>query len=77
VARAAGTRNIPVLFVSGLCPPEAQSLAIGCLAKPYSDKMLRAALDTLDARLSGRKVKRLPAGLSLYEKAAEGTAQKG
>jgi len=69
VARAAGARNVPVLFVSGYCPVEAQSLAIGCLSKPYSDKMLKAALDTLDAKLSGRPVKRVPAGLSLYEKA--------
>jgi hypothetical protein len=56
-----------VLFVSGNCPAEAQSLAVGCLSKPYSDKMLKLALEALDGRMQGRKVKKLPAGLSLYE----------
>ena len=69
VARAAAAHDVPVLFVSGSCPIEAQSLAVGCLAKPYSDKVLKAALDALDQRLHGRTVKKLPAGLSLYEKA--------
>lgn len=69
VARAAATKGVPVLFVTGHCPAEAQSLGIGCLAKPYSDKMLKSALDTLDAKLSGKKVRRVPAGLTLYEKA--------
>jgi two-component system, response regulator PdtaR len=67
VARTAGARNVPVLFVSGSCPVEAQSLAVGCLAKPYSDKMLKLALEALDGRMQGRKVKKLPAGLSLYQ----------
>ena len=68
VARAAGERNVPVLFVSGACPVEAQTLAVGCLSKPYTDKMLKAALEALDRKLSGDQVKRLPAGLSLYAK---------
>jgi DNA-binding response OmpR family regulator len=67
VARAAAIRNVPVLFVSGRCPPEAQNLGVGCLAKPYTDKMLKAALDALDDKLSGRHVGQLPPGLSLYE----------
>ena len=67
VARTASARNVPVLFVSGNCPAEAQSLAVGCLAKPYSDKMLKSALDALEGRLQGRKLKKLPAGLSLYQ----------
>jgi two-component system, response regulator PdtaR len=69
VARAAGAHGIPVLFVSAHCPVEAQSLGVGCLAKPYSDKMLTSALQALETHLSGKKLKRLPAGLSLYEKA--------
>lgn len=67
VARLAKAKGVPVLFVTGLCPAEAESLAAGCLAKPYSDKMLKAALEALDRRLQGLKVKKLPAGLSLYE----------
>jgi DNA-binding response OmpR family regulator len=69
VARAAALRNIPVLFVSGHCPSEARSLAVGCLAKPYSGKMLKSALLAVDRRLQGQAVKRMPAGLSLYEMA--------
>ena len=67
VARAAAAKGVPVLFVSGNCPVEARSLAVGCLAKPYSDRMLKAALDALDARFQGKAVKKVPAGLSLYD----------
>jgi DNA-binding response OmpR family regulator len=44
-------------------------LGVGCLMKPYSAKGLKAALEALDEKLQGKKVKRLPAGLSLYERA--------
>lgn len=66
VARAAAAASVPVLFVTGNCPVEARSLGVGCLAKPYSDKILKAALDALDRKLQGKAVKRVPAGLSLY-----------
>ncbi|HWH16786.1 MAG TPA: response regulator [Allosphingosinicella sp.] len=66
LARAAAARDIPVLFVTGNCPVEARELAIGCLAKPYSDKVLKSALDAIDDKLQGREVKKLPSGLSLY-----------
>ncbi|HYW15954.1 MAG TPA: response regulator [Allosphingosinicella sp.] len=69
VARAAMARQVPVLFVTANCPLEARSLGLGCLAKPYSDKVMKNALDALDRKLSGKKVGRLPAGLSLYEEA--------
>ena len=69
VARAAAAKGVPALFVTGNCPVEARSVAVGCLAKPYSDKMLKSALEALDRSLQGQKVKKLPAGLSLYEKA--------
>src|SRR5687768_8152673 len=69
VARAAGARQVPVLSVTATCLLEARGLGMGCLAKPYTDKVLKGALDALERRLSGRKVKRLPAGLSLYEEA--------
>jgi DNA-binding response OmpR family regulator len=67
VARAAALRKVPVLFVSAGCPLEAQALAVGCLAKPYSDKTLKLALDALDAKLAGKRMKKLPPGLSFYE----------
>jgi DNA-binding response OmpR family regulator len=69
VARAAAAKGVPVLFVTGNCPIEAQTLGIGCLAKPYTDKVLKAALEALDDKLQGRAVKKLPAGLHLYEQA--------
>lgn len=69
VARAAAAKNVPVLFVSGDCPVEAHQLGLGCLSKPYSDKVLKAALEALDQKLQGRAVKKVPAGLSLYERA--------
>ena len=69
VARAAAARGVPVLFVSGHCPVEARGLGLGCLAKPYTEKTLKAALDAIDALMQGKAVRKLPAGLSLYEKA--------
>ena len=69
VARAAAAKDVPVLFVTANCPIEARTLGIGCLAKPYTDKILRNALEALDRKLQGKPVKRLPAGLSLYEEA--------
>jgi DNA-binding response OmpR family regulator len=68
VARAASARGVHVLFVSGNCPIEAQSLSLGCLAKPYTDRMLKSALDALEIMLSGQPLKRVPPGLSPYEK---------
>jgi DNA-binding response OmpR family regulator len=67
VARAAAAKNVPVLFVTGNCPVEAHTLGIGCLAKPYSEKILKLALEALDQHLQGNKVKRVPAGLKLYD----------
>ena len=69
VARAAAARKIPVLFVTGNAPAEAAGLGIGCLAKPYSERGLKAALECLDNKLRGKKMKKVPAGLSLYEEA--------
>ena len=66
LARAAAAKEVPLLFVTGNCPIEARSLSIGCLANPYSEKALKAALEALDDQLQGKKVKKLPAGLSLY-----------
>jgi DNA-binding NarL/FixJ family response regulator len=66
VARAAGERGIKVLFVTATCPVEAQALAVGCLAKPYLPRDLSDALAAVEAALAGRRMRRLPASLSLY-----------
>ena len=69
VARAAAARGVPVLFVTGNFPAEAQSLGAGSLAKPYTDKGLKAALVALESRFQGHKPKKLPAGLRFYDAA--------
>jgi len=66
VARAASARNVPVLMVTGNCSEEAKSLAVGCLSKPYSERVLLAALNAVDDHLQGRPVKKLPEQLILY-----------
>jgi DNA-binding response OmpR family regulator len=70
VARAAAARKVPVLFVTGNCPLEAQTVGIGCLVKPYSDKVLKSALEALDCVLQGKPVKRMPPGLKIYDEVA-------
>lgn len=65
VARAAGAKGIPVLFVTGHCSEDARSLALGCLAKPYTERILLAALAAIDERIQGRSVKP-PQQLTIY-----------
>ena len=65
LANFARGRRIPVLFVTGAPPEDAQDLVIGCLLKPYNDRTLKAALAAVDKFLAGKKV-RLPRGLTLY-----------
>lgn len=66
VAHAAKALGVPVLFVSGFCPLEAQKLAIGCLAKPYRQKDLLQAIEAVAARLEGKKTPRAPQSMSFY-----------
>jgi len=66
VAQAAQAQGVPLLFVTGQCPPEAEPLAKGVLAKPYNHRELIAAIDALDAHMAGKPVKRLPPGLRLF-----------
>ena len=68
LAREAKQRRIPVLFVTGAAPDNAQDLAIGVLEKPYNDRTLKAALGAVDKYLAGEKV-RPPKGLTLFPKA--------
>lgn len=65
LAQVAKNRRIPVLFVTGAPPDNASELAIGCLMKPYNNRMLKAALAAVDKYLAGEKV-RPPKGLTLY-----------
>lgn len=70
VARYAAAKGLPVLFVTGDCPPEGASPAIACLAKPYNDRTLKAALDAVDRRLRGDAPGKPAPGLSFYADAA-------
>ncbi|MBA2935598.1 response regulator [Sphingomonas sp. CGMCC 1.13654] len=66
VARAAHAAGIPLLFVTGHCPAEARGFAAGCLAKPYSQRDLLAAIAAVEAVKAGRKTRRLPKALDLF-----------
>jgi two-component SAPR family response regulator len=68
LAEVAKDRGIPVLFSTGLAPDNASELVMGCLMKPYTDRILKSALKAVDEHLSGRKAKP-PKGLILYERA--------
>ena len=68
VARAAHGREVPVLFVTGNCPVEAQEIASGCLSKPYAQRDLLDAIMAIDATLGGRAPRRLPTGFRLFER---------
>ena len=67
VARAARDRGVPVLFVTARCVDEAHLLALGCLTKPFSERVLKGALEALDGHLQGRRRRKLPRQLTLYD----------
>lgn len=66
VARAAAARDIAVLFVTGACPADAEVVAVGCLAKPYTQRDLLGSIDAIESRSEGRTPPRLPGGLRLF-----------
>jgi DNA-binding response OmpR family regulator len=70
VARAAARNGVEALFVTGNCPGEARGFAAGCLAKPYAQRELLAAICAIEDVLEGRKVRKLPGGFSLFKQTA-------
>ena len=68
LAREARQRGIPVLFVTGAPPENAEEVAIGVLLKPYNHRTMRSALTAIDCYLAGEK-SRPPRGLTLFPKA--------
>ncbi|HET9335514.1 MAG TPA: response regulator [Sphingomicrobium sp.] len=68
LAGEAKRRRIPVLFVTGAPPDNANELVIGVLEKPYNDRTLKAALAAVDCYLAGKKA-RPPKGLTLFPRA--------
>ena len=67
VARAAWEKGVPLIFVTGSSPDDAKGLAVGLLSKPYSQRDLLAAIETVDAKLSGRPVKKPPKSFTLFQ----------
>ena len=65
LARVAKKRGIPTLFATGHELPTAADVAIGCLRKPYTERQLTAAIDSVDRHLAGESVKP-PKGLELF-----------
>jgi two-component system, response regulator PdtaR len=68
LANEARRRSIPVLFVTGAPPDNAEELVIGVLMKPYNHRTLKSALTAIDCYLAGEKA-RPPKGLTLFPKA--------
>jgi len=66
VARAARDKGVPLIFVTGSTPEDAKGLAIGLLSKPYSQRDLLAAIEIVDAKLSGKPTKRAPRCFTLF-----------
>ena len=66
VAHAAKKKGVPLIFVTGSCPDGLRGSAVGLLAKPYSQRDLLAAIEGVDAKLSGRPVKKLPRSFTLF-----------
>lgn len=69
LARAATKRGIPVLFSTGHeIPEQAKAVAVGCLSKPYTERQLRIAIESVDRLLAGETPK-AGKGLELYPRA--------
>jgi DNA-binding response OmpR family regulator len=65
LARAAKAHGVPTLFATGHPYPEAETVAVGCLMKPYTERQLMAAIEIVDRHLEGETVKP-PKGLTLF-----------
>jgi two-component SAPR family response regulator len=65
LAQAAKAKGIPTLFATGHAYPDAASVAVGCLMKPYTDRQLHRAIECVDRHLQGETVK-APKGLELF-----------
>lgn len=71
LARAAKAKGIPTLFATGNMHPECPTVGIGCLAKPYSERQLVKAIESVDCHLQRGKVKSVK-GLELFPHGDEG-----
>ena len=65
LAKAAREKEIPTLLATGHQPPDSTCQAVACLKKPYTERQLRLALESIDRQLAGETVKP-PKGLQFY-----------
>jgi CheY-like chemotaxis protein len=69
LARAAKARDIPILFATGhKLPEEARAFALGVVAKPYTERTLKLALECVDRILAGEEPKP-PRGMIVFPSA--------
>ncbi|MDE0879306.1 MAG: response regulator [Sphingomonas bacterium] len=69
VARTAHGNGVPVMFVTGNFSVEAEHFGVACLEKPYHQRDLLSAIEVIEAKLSGRKIGKLPGGFRLLGQA--------
>lgn len=65
LARNARVKGVPTLLATGHQTPGPPHHAVGCIMKPYTERRLRLAIDSVDRHLQGEKVKP-PRGLELF-----------
>ena len=65
LAKAARVKGVPTLLATGHEVPLSSTHAVGCIRKPYTERQLKQALETVDRHLQGEKVK-APKGLELF-----------
>lgn len=70
VAHAARAQNVPALVVTAQPLDEVEAIAMGCLAKPYQQRHLLAAIAAIEALLDGKAPRRVPASLKLFHSVA-------
>ena len=70
LAKIAHEHGVPTLLATGHRPPPASAHAVGCLSKPYTERLLKQAIESVDRFLQGESVKPLK-GLELYSTEAD------
>lgn len=65
LARAARVKGVPTLLATGHDMAVPPSHAVGRIRKPYTERQLRQALESIDRHLQGEKVTP-PKGLELF-----------
>jgi DNA-binding response OmpR family regulator len=68
VAAELSKRGVCCLFVTGNCPAErGQGHAVGCLHKPFNERILLGAVAAAEKLMRGARPERLPRGMHLYQ----------